>query len=260
MKLIVLGAGYAGLTVARRARVRGYRVTVTTREAERARALETEGFTVVHAPQITSDVLPTSLHDAHIVATYPPHPETDAALSVWAKDAARVTRLSSTSVYGALEGTINQSTPCSTDARAQAQRAAEATWQAFATVLRCAAIYGRDRGVHTRILAGEWKTPGDGSRFVSRIHVHDLAAMILDVHAPGEALLAADLTPATHLEVAQFVCEAKGLPSPPFVPLEAVHPTLRGSRRVDASETHRLMHTALRYPSYREGLAFLQRT
>jgi nucleoside-diphosphate-sugar epimerase len=260
MQVLVLGAGFAGHTVGRRARVRGHSVTLTTRNPERAAALRSEGFAVVHAPEITPEVLDAqigSLADTHVVATFPPDSTTDQRLAEWSKPAKRITRLSSTSVYGAHEGIIDADTPTATDARARAQLLSENAWLPNATVLRCAAIYGRPRGVHTRILAGTWRTPGDGSRYVSRIHVNDLATIVLDLHNPGHALLVGDTLPATHLEIAQFVCERTGAPLPKHVPLESVHATLRGNRRVDASLTHRAMLSTLRYPTYREGLAFL---
>jgi nucleoside-diphosphate-sugar epimerase len=260
MHVLVLGAGYAGLTVGRRARVRGHSVTLTTRNPDRAAALAAEGFQVVHAAEITASQLRAhagALPDTHVVVTFPPDTTADQSLAEWAKHAKRVTRISSTSVYGAREGLIDADTPIATDERARAQLLSENAWLPNATVLRCAAIYGRDRGVHVRILAGTWQIPGDGSRYVSRIHVNDLATMVLDLHSPGHALLAADAAPATHMETAEFVCARTGVPLPAQVPLESVHVTLRGNRRVDASLTHRALTTALRYPTIREGLAFL---
>jgi nucleoside-diphosphate-sugar epimerase len=258
VKYIVVGAGYTGLTLAKRVRARGSQVTLTTRKADLAAQLRAEGYDVVSAPVIHAHLLPCVDADTHVVATHQPDAETDDELSRWASRAGRVTRVSSTSVYGMREGVVNEASPLALgDPRAEAQRAGEEPWQGFATVLRAAGIYGETRGSHTRIFAGSYAMPGDGTRYVSRIHVEDLARAILEVDAPGHALLAADEKPATHFEVAQFICQILELPMPECVALENVHVTLRGNRQIDASKLQSLLHAPLTYPSYLEGLAFL---
>jgi nucleoside-diphosphate-sugar epimerase len=258
VKYIVVGAGYTGLTLAKRARASGAQVTLTTRKTDLAAQLRAEGYDVVSAAVIHAHLLPRVDAETHVVATHQPDAETDRELSQWASGAGRVTRISSTSVYGAREGVVNEASALALgDSRAEAQLAGEAPWQAFATVLRAAGIYGEARGSHTRIIAGSYAMPGDGTRYVSRIHVEDLARVILEVHDPGQALLASDANPATHLEVAQFVCQTLQLPMPSCVPLESVHITLRGNRQVDSSKLQALLREPLTYPSYREGLAFL---
>ena len=44
-------------------------------------------------------------------------------------------------------------------------------------ILRPAAIYGPDRGVHVSLAQGRHRMLGDGSNYISRIHVDDLAAI-----------------------------------------------------------------------------------
>jgi nucleoside-diphosphate-sugar epimerase len=260
MDLLIIGAGYSGLALGRYARSLGKRVLLTTRKPDLSLSLRAEGFETVCSERIRAHLLPKLDAAVRVVATHPPDPETDAELASWAGKARRVVRLSSTSVYGAVEGIVSLETKTAEgDPRADVQLAAEAPWATLshALILRCAGIYGPDRGSHVRIARGDYTLPGDGSRYVSRIHVQDLAHMAFHIDAPGRVLLAADACPATHLEVATFVCERLKLPLPASVPLESVHPTLRGNRRVDASETHALLGSKLHYPSYREGLSFL---
>jgi nucleoside-diphosphate-sugar epimerase len=258
MRVFVLGAGFTGMKVAALARERGAEVLLTTRKPELAASLRAQGYQVVSAATIVPDLLPKVGKGDHVVATHQADFATDATLSAWAKHAERVTRISSTAVYGEREGVVDETSPLARgESRAETQLAAETPWQNFASVLRCAGIYGRERGAHTRILAGTYAVPGDGSRYVSRIHVDDLAEIILAVNAPGEALVVADALPATHLEVATFICQKLGLPVPGSVPLESVHSTLRGNRRINAARTHTLLGKALKFPSYREGFAFL---
>ena len=111
--------------------------------------------------------------------------------------------------------------------------------------------------MHTALEAGTFRLAGDGSNFVSRIHVDDLAA-----HA--EAALLSDLTgaypvadeePCTSREAALFCCRLLGLPLPPAAAAETLGETRRADRRVDASAIRRLLRIPLKYPTYREGFA-----
>jgi hypothetical protein len=60
---------------------------------------------------------------------------------------------------------------------------------------------------------------------------------------------------ARQVEVVRFICEAYGVSMPPFVALESVHASLRADRRIDASRALSMLGEALRYPTYREGMA-----
>jgi nucleoside-diphosphate-sugar epimerase len=128
-------------------------------------------------------------------------------------------------------------------------------------VLRCPGIYGPDRGVHVRLLRGDYRLPGDGSRSLSRIHVEDLAALLLAT-ADGEGgaftgrtFVVGDLRPAPHREVVEYLCAAYGVPWPASVPLESVHATLRADREVDGSRALSELGVRLRFPTYREGMS-----
>jgi nucleoside-diphosphate-sugar epimerase len=128
-------------------------------------------------------------------------------------------------------------------------------------VVRCPALYGPDRGLHVRVLRGAHQIPGDGTRHLSRVHVDDLAQLVLAAGnaataAPnGVTLLAGDREPAPHVDVVRFICAAYGVPMPPFVPLESVPESLRADRQVDASRALAQLGITLRYPSYREGMS-----
>jgi nucleoside-diphosphate-sugar epimerase len=126
-------------------------------------------------------------------------------------------------------------------------------------VLRCPGIYGPDRGLHVRVVKGEHRIPGDGTRFLSRIHRDDLAQLVLASGDPGrargETYVVGDLEPGTHLDVVGFLAETYGVPFPPFVPLESVHETLRADRRIDGSRALATFGVTLRHPTYREGMA-----
>lgn len=254
-EVLVLGAGYTGRAVLELARRRQLPAKAIVRSEARAEAIR--GL----APAVVMPVLDATLvrlvgPKTHVVVTFPPDGETDARIAV---EAGAITYVSTTGVYGDRRGVIDDTTPV-TDAPTVAiarRLEAEQIWRARgATVLRCPAIYGPDRGLHVRIVSGQHKVPGDGSGYVSRIHVDDLAALILAApRAPGETFVVGDACPARHIDVVRWVCANYGVPMPPSVPLDEVHETLRGDRQVDGRRALAMLGVTLRYPSYEAGYA-----
>jgi len=257
--VLVLGCGFAGSAVARLARSRGQQLLTTVRSAERARALESDGFAVLAAAQLDEAIAAHVSADSHVVVAFPPDGQSDARVAPALAGARAVTYISSTGVYGDRTGMIDDTTPLPEPPSERARRIllAEACYREIgATVLRCPGIYGATRGLHMRILRGEHRIPGDGSRTLSRIHVEDLAALALAAASKrAETYVVGDLEPAPHIEVVRFVCEQYGVALPPSVPWESVHESLRADRAVDGSRALRELAVTLRYPSYREGMA-----
>jgi nucleoside-diphosphate-sugar epimerase len=134
-------------------------------------------------------------------------------------------------------------------------------------VIRAAGIYGPGRGLHLRLSHGSFRVPGDGTNVVSRIHVADLAELVLGVFrgatsAPaergarggqGEIFVAADDTPVPQIEVIRWLCSFLGSPMPPHAPLAEVPETLRHDRSVDNRRVKARTGLSLLYPGYREG-------
>ena len=264
-RVVVLGCGYAGAAVARLARERGLRVLAHVRSEVRAAALRAEGFDVVRFATLNAAAFAQGIpFDARtlVVVAFPPDGATDAGIAPLLAGAASVVYISSTGVYGELRGVIDDTTriPSSPPPAERAAKilAAEAAYRAVGgTVLRCPGIYGRDRGLHVRVVKGEHRIPGDGTRFLSRIHVEDLAQLVLACTAQSarrETFVVGDLEPAPQVEVVRFIAEAYGVPLPPSVPLESVHESLRADRRVDASRALATFGLTLRYPTYRDGM------
>ncbi|MEZ4262296.1 MAG: NAD(P)-binding domain-containing protein [Polyangiaceae bacterium] len=256
--LIVLGCGYAGSAIARRAAGEGRRVVVTTRRDERRGALAAEGFEVARTPADAADARALVTDGAFVVVCIPPDGVTDSAIAPGLSRAGAITYISTTGVYGESRGRVDDATPVSDapTSRAAQRLAAEDVYRALgATVLRCPGIYGPDRGLHRRVIAGAHKIPGDGSRALSRIHVEDLASFALaSEKVRGETFVVGDAEPAPHGDVVRWICDAYGVPYPPSIPLEEAHETLRGDRRVDASRALDVLGVTLRYPSYRDGM------
>jgi nucleoside-diphosphate-sugar epimerase len=258
-RVLVLGCGFAGLAIARLAAARGLEVTVTSRSAGRREALRASGLRVLEL-----DVLDESIGEhvdpaTHVVIAHPPDGLTDARTAASLASTRAVTYLSSTGVYGERRGVIDDDTPLPERPTERAARILEAERlhrEHGATVLRSPGIYGPERGLHRRVVSGVHRIPGDGSRYLSRIHVEDLAAFALGAaRVRGETFVVGDACPAPHGEVVRWICETWGVPLPPSVPLEEVHETLRADRRIEASRARRLLGVELRFPTYRDGMS-----
>lgn len=65
----------------------------------------------------------------------------------------------------------------------------------------------------------------------------------------------ADDHPCTSLEIASYCAELMKLPLPPFAPVAEVERSRRSNRRVDGRAIRAALGVALRYPTYREGIA-----
>jgi nucleoside-diphosphate-sugar epimerase len=269
--LLILGCGFTGSEVARRAIVAGQRVMATTRKAERRTAIEGLGVDLRVLPELTRERVDELVRPgSKVLVTFAPDGRTDAAIAPALAAASHVVYISTTGVYGAHRGHVDEATPVDrSERRARERLEAEATYLARGgTVLRAAGIYGPGRGLHLRLASGSFRVPGDGTNVVSRIHVADLAELVLGVFrraesappaaaddgAPsGQVFVAADDTPVPQIEVIRWLCERLDLPIPAHAPIEEVPETLRHDRAVDNRQVKAWAGVSLIYPSYREG-------
>ncbi len=259
--LCILGAGYVGSAVARRARD-AWRVQSYTRSGSTPGESHGQqdddavlrGSAVLDAAWVASVATP----NADVLVAFPPDDETDERVAPALSAARSVIYVSTTGVYGRTSGHVDEVTPVDRELpRAASRLRAEDAYRAIgATVLRCAGIYGRDRGIHVRIAKGEFRMPGDGTNVVSRIHVDDLAEIIVRLFDRGirnEVFVVGDDTPVPQIEAIAWICDRLRIPLPPRATLDDVSETLRHDRRVDNARIKRAVAYALRYPSYREG-------
>jgi nucleoside-diphosphate-sugar epimerase len=255
--VVVFGAGFTGGEVCEAALRRGLTVLGVVRSEESAAALRARGVdvTTADAATVAAQSVGTT---THAIVTFPPAAVTDAALAPLLAGARAVSYLSTTGVYEDLEGVIDDTTPLPAvpAPKYAAVLAAEAHYRAVgAAVLRSPGIYGAERGIHVRLRRGDFKLSGDGSRYGSRIHVEDLAALLLASAAtPGETFVVGDLEPCRQRDMVTWLCHQLNLPFPASAPLSEVHETLRRNRRVDSSRALERLGVTLRFPTYREGL------
>jgi nucleoside-diphosphate-sugar epimerase len=258
---VVFGAGFTGGKVCELARARGLTVVGVVRSDDSAAALRSRGVEVTtrDAVEVAASMVGP---ETHAIVTFPPAGATDVALAPLLAGARAVSYLSTTGVYEDLEGVVDDTTalPAQPSPKYRAVLAAEALYRAVgAAVLRSPGIYGAERGIHVRLARGDFKLSGDGNRYGSRVHVEDLAALLLASAAtPGETFVVGDLEPCRQRDLVTWLCQELNLPFPASAPLSEVHETLRRNRRVDPSRALSRLGVTLKYPTYRDGLASLQ--
>jgi nucleoside-diphosphate-sugar epimerase len=244
--ILILGCGYTGMRVAARLAARGERVVAASRDPDKLKGL--------------AGVEPIRFGDALPIA-----PGTRVLHSLPIPFAAqiagvdRLVYLSTTGVYGD-QFEVNHSTPVAPRNPREQVRVDEERQVPVACanclVLRPAAIYGPGRGVHISMREGKHRYWGDGSNYISRIHVDDLAALT-------EAALLSDLVgaypvaddePARAIDITRFCADLLGLPVPPPEAGLPGEDTRRSNRRVDGRAIRAALGVPLRFPSYRLGI------
>jgi len=258
-RLLFLGVGSCAFAVARAARSARARKG-TTRSKERAPLLAAAGIDPIVAPALATEQLQELSRGADVLVSFPPDGASDQRLAPGCAEARAIVYLSSTGVYGARFGRVDDTTPVDdTSPHERSRLDAEQAWRAQgATVLRAPGLYGTGIGLHKRLAAGKFRLTGDGKNPISRIHLDDLASFVLAALAPahrGETFVIGDRAPGPQREVVAWLCEAMGLPMPGSVDPAEVHHTLRGGREVDPSRAIERLGVTLRYPTYREGFA-----
>lgn len=187
----------------------------------------------------------------------------------------RVVYLSTTGVFGVRDGSwVDETTPaapwneqgaarlaCEEVYRTATPEQGSATMQRTATALRLPAIYGPDRGVAVSLRSGTYSLVGDGSQWTNRIHVDDLADIIVRcIEYSGDipaVICVSDDQPTQARDVVSYLCEREGLPWPPSVSPEDVLRrgayTMLSNQRVRNTLMKSLLGVSLRYSSFREG-------
>ena len=272
MQLIIIGLGYTGEAIARRAVDAGVHVTATSRtpgaatppHGVRLIGFDDAGPVLARATHVLQTAAPTE-HGDPLLHRFSP----DLGAPVWAG------YLSTTGVYGDRGGGwVDETTPpAPTGPRGRRRLAAEQAWTtafpgAAVDLFRVAGIYGPGRSVLDDVAAGTARRVDKPGQQFGRIHRDDIAAAVLAAMAqprpPGPRVLnLTDDEPASSADVIAEAARLLGRPPPPLVPFEdavqAMSPMGRSfwaeNRKVASRLTQQCLGLAWRYPTYREGLA-----
>ena len=277
--LLSFGHGYSARALTPHLLARGWEVVGTTRIPEKADALRAEGVT----PVLWGDPVPVG-RATHILVSAGPSEAGDPVLAAYGDALAGglggkwVGYLSTTGVYGDHGGAwVDEETPLAPSTRRGRWRvAAEAAWRAVADregaalhLFRLAGIYGPGRGPFAKVRAGTARRIVKPGQVFSRIHVDDIAAVLLasidrPEAGPGEAVAynLCDDDPAPPEDVIAHAAALLGVSPPPeedFATAEMT-PMARSfyaeSKRV-RNDRMKALGVRLTHPDYRSGLAAL---
>jgi nucleoside-diphosphate-sugar epimerase len=256
--VVILGLGYTTQRLARRLLEKRILVYAGVRDVGRYAELRNLGAKI---RTLSPEELPKN---ATVIHSIPPLPEPEKSAVrklIRAIAPQRIVYISSTGVYGSA-GEVDEETPeAPVDEKGRARVDEEHWIEALSNpwsslILRSAAIYGPRRGIHVRLREGRLKDgdlPRGAGGIVSRIHVDDLVAILeaaIDSQLYGSWPVA-DECPASSEEVTLWCAREMRLKAPEFSPAR-IHG--RG-RRVNGSKIRELLGIALKYPTYRTGIA-----
>lgn len=269
MQLLILGLGYTGSEIARRAVGMGIATVATSRDPGRVEA--PAGVRVIAFEEAGAAVLEST----HILQTAPPGEDGDPLLARFAVGApVWAGMLGTTGVYGDRGGGwVDEDTPvAATGPRGQRRVEAEAAWvRAFpgsrVDLFRLAGIYGPGRSVFGEVRAGRARRVDKPGHLFGRIHRDDIAAAVLagmlqERPAGVRVLNLADDEPAANSDVVAYAAGLLGAPAPPLVSFEVALAGMSAmgrsfwaeNRRVASRKTQERLGLVWRYPTYREGL------
>ena len=273
------GFGYSAQVLAHRLAASGWAVSGTCRSAEKATALREAGFSAVlfHGQH---PIEPVALDGVtHLLVSVPPDAAGDPVLGLHGNDITAMPSLSwlgylsTTGVYGdRAGGWVEETAPLRpTGERGQRRVAAERGWLRLwhqrgvpVHIFRLAAIYGAGRSPFEALRAGTAKRIDKPGQVFSRIHVADLANVLIASMVrprPGAVYNVCDDDPAPPEAVVAYAARLLGIEPPPLVPLEeaGLSPMARSFYDDNKRVTNRLIKSELgvrlRYPDFRAGLA-----
>lgn len=277
-RLFCFGLGFSALALAALVRDRGLSVAGTVRTPEKADRLRAQGIeALVEGCDDVAIAADIDLAD-YILSSVPPDDQGDPVLRqhkarLATAQARWIGYLSTTGVYGDHGGDWVDETTARTPTGTRGERrvAAEDGWLSLwqdhgrpIHLFRLAGIYGPGRSVIDQLRAGTAKRIDKPDHAFSRIHVDDIAAVLLasmDRAAPGEAYNVCDDAPAPSAEVTAFAAELLGMAPPPLFPFDQAELSpmarsfYRDNKKVRNDKIKRDLGVTLAYPSYREGLA-----
>lgn len=249
----------------------GWRVIGTTRCEESAAKLDHTGIETRIWPG--DDLSPDIEAATHVLTSVSPGENGDPVLNMYRNQLEQglfdwVGYLSTTGVYGDHQGGwVDETTPLTPSTkRGQWRKAAEEDWQSLSLplhVFRLAGIYGPGRGPFAKVRAGTARRIIKRDQIFSRIHVEDIAQVLLasiDQPNSGAVYNLCDDAPAPPEDVLAYAAQLLDVPVPPAVGYDTADmtPMARSfyaeSKRVRNDRIKSELGVQLKYPDFQTGL------
>jgi len=271
-RLLVFGLGYTARALVRRLGPE-WSVTGTTHDGRDGSIRFDRDHSL--PDEIFADV-------THVLVSIPPDEQGDPVYDIHGADLAHahlqgklswVGYLSTTGVYGTREGGwVDETSELRpTGSRGERRVGAETAWLHLQRqhgvpvhVFRLAGIYGPGRSALDALRDGSARRIDAGDQVFSRIHVDDIASVLLASIAqpqPGAIYNVCDDEPAAQAEIVAHAARLLGVEPPSIVPLaEAdLSPMARSfyadNKRVSNALIKQELGVILSYPNYRVGLS-----
>lgn len=276
MELFIYGYGFSGAALGQLMALRGWRLSATARNPEKAKALQDLGITPVD-PEDRAAMIAAMGRARAVLVTAPPGPQGCPALQQIVPALAQsgafpdwIGYLSTTGVYGDLQGRwAFEGSPLRASSMEGARRVgAEQDWRQVGqgmglsvTVFRLPGIYGPSRSAFERLQAGDARRVIKPGQVFSRIHVEDIAsglAASIDRPRAGGVYNLCDDEPAPPQDVIAYAANLASLPLPPEVSVADLRPIAQRfyaeNKRVSNSLAKQELGWKPTYPTYRQGL------
>ncbi len=276
--ILFLGFGFSARALARKLDRAEWKVNGTSRSADGI--ADVEACDVLGLDFSTLSKLPENV--THVVSSIPPGDQGDPVINKLGTELARRARqfqwigyLSTTGVYGDhAGGWVDEKTALTPNTeRGRKRLAAEQEWLALHRahglplhIFRLAGIYGPGRNTLENLRDGTARRVIKAGQVFSRIHVDDIAGVLLASMArpnPGTAYNVADDEPCPPQDVVTYGAGLLGIKPPPEIPLEdaKLSPMARSffadSKRVSNNRIKSELGYKLLYPTYQDGLKSL---
>lgn len=282
-RLFCFGLGYSARHLAARLKSEGWQIAGTCRSGDASAALAEQDIET-HRFDGTAPMhpLPAALVNAsHILSAVPPGADGDPVLARHGADIAALETLewagylSTTGVYGDRDGGwVDEESPrIPSGERGRRRVTAEDCWLDLwrahhvpVHLFRLAGIYGPGRNALETVRAGRARRIDKPGQVFSRIHVDDIAQILIASIAnpdPGEAYNVCDDEAAPPQEVIAYACDLLGVEPPPLVPFEEAELSdmarsfYSDNKRVSNERIKRALGVRLQWPTYRDGLTAL---
>ncbi|KIE04941.1 Uncharacterized protein NF27_EY00370 [Candidatus Jidaibacter acanthamoeba] len=219
-------------------------------------------------------IIPKSV--THILLSIPPKEDGDIIYNRFLHQIKKLPNLkwigyfSTTGVYGDYQGKwVNEQSLTKTENfRSILRLKAESQWQsltelAAVNIFRLSAIYGVNRSEFEKILSGRAQVIIKPNQFFSRIHVNDIAQIVvkaINFLAKNEVYNLSDDYPCAQNEVTEHAYKLLNLTPPKPIAFkeaelsEMAQSFYLESKRVSNNKVKQGLGVNLRYPSYKEGL------
>ena len=185
-----------------------------------------------------------------------------------------ITYLSATSVYGNHNGewVDENSETKPTSPNGVERLKVEKEWMQLASkfdlpfqIFRLSGIYSNQFNILKRLKSGEAKIINKKNHFFSRIHVEDIADILLSSLnnlKKKEIYNISDNLPASAEEVAMYGVKLLGLDKPKTIEINEIESEMlknfyKDSKKVDNKKMKQFFNHKLKYPTYVEGLNYI---